>query len=183
LREEKEALDVLLPQLQKHAASVEPKIRFFSGAEGVKQVLNDIMWYENIETMSMWPIREMVDLLGKEYFEKLNRRRIPRGIFIRAVWPENKRVPFKDYPFLGTGSGHLRDLRIGPKGMSFDMGYWIYADKVAFLSSRKETFGFTIHSKDFAVMLKSQFEVVWNASKPVKQEPQHTDAFLDTIKH
>lgn len=181
LEQEKKELDSFLPQLLKQTSSIEPKIRFYSGVEGVRQVLNDMLWYKDIETMAMWPISEMVDLLGTEYFEKLNRRRIPQNISIRAVWPESKKVSFKDYPFLGTGGGHLRDLRIGPKGMSADMGYWIYTDKVAFVSSRKESFGFVIHSRDFAEMLKSQFEVLWNISKPIKPAPEHTDAFLDTI--
>ena len=39
------------------------------------------------------------------------------------------------------------------------MSYW-YADKVAFISSRQETFGFVIHSRDFAEMMKAQFEVI-----------------------
>jgi hypothetical protein len=37
------------------------------------------------------------------------------------------------------------------------MSYWLYADKAAFISSRRETFGFIIHSKDFAELIKAQF--------------------------
>ena len=181
LSKEKTALDALLPTLMKQTSSVEPKIRFYSGADGVRQVLKDILWYKDIESMSMWPVREMVDLLGKEYFDDLNRRRIRLNISIRAIWPEDKIVGFKEHPFMGTGGGHLRDLRVGPKDMSADLGYWIYADKVAFVSSRKESFGFVVHSRDFAEMMRSQFEVVWNASKPIRPEPEHTDAFLETV--
>ena len=181
LKEEKEELDALLPQLLKQTTSVEPKIRFYSGVEGVQQVLNDILWYENTPTLSMWPISEMIGVMGKEYFENHNRRRILQNISIRGIWPENRMVGFKDHPFLGTGSGHLRELRVGPKGMSSDMGYWIYADKVAFLSSRKETFGFIIHSRDFAEMMKAQFEVIWKGSKAITSKPEETAAYLETI--
>lgn len=182
LKKEQSDLSLLLPKLKKHKNAIEPKIRFFSGIEGVKQVLSDMLWYRSIETYAMWPITEMVDILGKEYFERLNRKRIPRHISIRAIWPENKKVSFKEYPFLGTGKGHLRDLRLGPKGMNADMGYWIYADKVAFVSSRKESFGFVIHSRDFAEMMKAQFNTIWHQSKPIKPEPEHTDPFLKTLQ-
>ena len=49
--------------------------------------------------------------------------------------------------------------------MTWDMGYWMYEDKVAFLSSEKEGFGFVIHSKDFANLIKVQFEEIWKVSK------------------
>lgn len=181
LKHEKVELDALLPKLMKGQGSIEPRIRFYSGVEGVRQVLNDIHWYHDLETMSLWPIREMIDLLGKEYFEEFNRRRIRQGLFIRAIWPQDKRVRFKDYPFLGAGGGHLRELRLAPKGLTWNMGYWIYADKVAFLSSRKETYGFVIHSRDFAEMMKTQFEGIWKESKKIKPEPQHTNKFLETV--
>ena len=181
LERQQSELEKLLPTLLKGGTSVEPRIRFFTGLEGLKQIRNDILLYKNIETISMWPIREMIDLLGKEYFEILNRRRIKNKISIRAVWPPNRTVDFKSNPFVGTGPKHLRELRIGPKGFHSDMGYWIYADKVAFISSRKETFGFIIHSRDFAEMLKSQFEVLWNASTPIHSAPKDTEAFLKTI--
>ncbi len=182
LKSEQKELEILLPQLAKRASSIEPRIKFYSGVEGVRQVLNDMLWHKNIETLAFWPISEMVDLLGKEYFEKLNRRRIPQKLSIRAVWPEDKRVSFKEHPYTGIGKDHMRDLRVAPKGTTADMGYWIYADKVAFVSSRKESFGFVIHSRDFAEMMKSQFEVLWKASKPMEPEPEHTNAFLKTVR-
>ncbi len=182
LRRERDALDTLLPSLKTKTDSVEPRIKFYSGVEGVRQVLNDIHWYHDLDTMSLWPVSEMVGLLGKEYFADFNRKRIRQKIFIRAIWPQDKRVSFKENPFLGTGGGHLRELRLAPKGLSWNMGYWIYADKVAFLSSRKETFGFIIRSRDFANMMKTQFESVWKASKPVKAEARFTDAFLATVR-
>lgn len=170
-----------LPGLAKGMTSVEPRIRFYAGVEGVKQVLNNVLLTKNVESLSMWPIREMVDLLGTEYFEALNRRRIKNRISIRAVWPPDRKVPFKDYPFVGTGKGHMRELRIAPKGFHADMGYWICGDKVAFISSRKESFGFSIHSRDFADMLRSQFEMAWKASTPLTSDPKDTDAFLKTV--
>jgi hypothetical protein len=61
---------------------------------------------------------------------------------------------------------HLRELRFAPKGMTWNMGYWMYENRVAFLSSEKEGFGFVIHSKEFAQMMRLQFEQMWKVSKP-----------------
>lgn len=169
-----------LPKLNAGSA-LEPKIKFYSGIQGIKQVLSNLLWYENIETLTMWPISEMVEILGAEYLENLNRRRIKQDISIRGIWPADKAVNFKDCPYLGVGRGHLRQLRLAPKGMSWDMSYWLYADKVAFISSKAESFGFVINSRDFANLMKTQFETIWKLSKPIKPQPQYTDQFLETI--
>ena len=170
-----------LPELKLGFKSLEPKIKFYSGTEGIKQVLKDLLWYENIESLTMWPISEMVKILGAEYLENLNIRRIRQKISIRGIWPQNKSVNFKDYPFLGAGKGHLRELRLAPKGMNWNMSYWLYADKVAFISSEQEYFGFVVHSRDFAELMKSQFEIIWKLSKPIKPQPQYTDVFLEKV--
>ncbi len=181
LQKEESDLENLLPKLLMQTQAIEPKIKFYSGVEGVRQVLNDMLWYKNIDTVALWPISEMVELLGKEYMADMNRKRIRQKLSTRGIWPEDKRVNLKDHPFLGVGDKFYREIRIAPKGMTWNMSYWVYADKVAFISSRKETFGFVIHSRDFAEMIKAQFEVIWKASKAIKAEPQHTNEFLKTV--
>ena len=165
----------------KEAATIEPKIKIYSGADGVRKVLNELLWCHDIETYTMWPISNMVDVLGKDYLEHLNRVRIKNKVSIKGLWPHNKKVQLKEFPFLGVGGGHLRELRTAPKEVVWDMSYWIYGDKVAFISSKRELFGFVVHSRDFVDLLKTQFNVIWKLSKQIKAEPKYTDNFLKTI--
>ncbi len=181
LQKEKKQLEHILPSLLKKVAFVEPKIKFYSGPEGVRQVMNHIMWHRNIDTIIMWPMSEIIKVLGEDYLLELNKKRIKRNISVRGIWPKDKVVSLKKYPFLGVGGGHLRETRIAPKGMNWDMGYWLYDDKVVFLSSQKETFGFVVHSRDFSKLLKTQFDEIWKNSTPIKPEPQYTNKFLDGI--
>lgn len=178
--QEKETKNIL-DNFSKNSNNIEPKIKFYSGIDGIKQVLKDMLWYENIETLTMWPISEMIEILGKEYLADLNRKRIRQNISIKGIWPQDKAVNLKEYPFLGVGKRHLRELRLAPKNMLWNMSYWLYEDKVAFISSRQEGFGFVIHSKDFSELIKTQFEVIWKISKPIKPESLHTDPFLKTV--
>lgn len=179
LEQEKIKFGHSLPALLKKVEFIEPQIKFYSGREGVKQVMNYIMINRNIETLLMWPMSEMMKVLGPEYLEELNVKRIQRKISIRGIWPQDKRLDAKKYPYLGAGQEHLRELRLAPKNMTWDMGYWMYEDKVAFLSSEKEGFGFVVHSQDFANLIKVQFNAIWQISEPVKPEPQITDDFLE----
>jgi sugar-specific transcriptional regulator TrmB len=169
LENEKSEFKKSLPDLLRTTNSVEPRIKFYSGKEGVKQVINHIMLNRNIETILMWPMSEMMKILGDEYLKDLNEKRIQRNIFLRVIWPKDKILDTSKFPYLGSSEEHLRDLRIAPSGMTWDMGYWLYEDKVAFLSSEKEGFGFVVQSKDFANLMKVQFEEIWKISTTVSK--------------
>lgn len=176
---ESKKIDEYLPTQEGKA--VEPKIRHFRGKDQVLKILSDLAWYENTEILSIWPMKEMLETFGDEYLENFNRRRIRNGNKLRIIWAKDKMVDIKMYPFLGVGEKHLRDLRIGPMNITWNMGHLIYEDKVAFISSRKEAFGFIVQSRDFAELMRVQFEVIWNISKPLDYAPPENDPFLETL--
>jgi sugar-specific transcriptional regulator TrmB len=165
LQSEKKKLESTLPSLLKKTSFIEPQVKFYSGKDGIKQVISHIMLNSHIETLLMWPMSEMMKVLGPEYLEELNEKRIKRNIALRVIWPLDKKLDTKKYPYLSSGEEHLRELRFAPKGMTWDMGYWMYEDKVIFLSSEKEGFGFMVHSRDFSNLIKVQFEEIWKISK------------------
>lgn len=181
LQQQEKEIKKILPTINAQANYLEPKIKFHHGPEGIRHALNDLFWYDNIETLCIWPISEMIEVLGKNYLLENNRKRIRQKISIRAVWPQDKVVNFKQYPFLGVEKEFFREIRMAPKNMTWDMGYWLYADKVVFISSRKEGFGFTVHSKDFAALMKSQFELVWPLCQKIKVSQKDTASFLKNL--
>jgi HTH-type transcriptional regulator, sugar sensing transcriptional regulator len=167
---EKGKLDIvkLFSEIQKGENIISPKFQLFDGKEGLQQILKDMLLYRDIETKAYWPIKSMVELLGENFFTAHNKERIARRIYTRAIWPENQSLDIKKHPYLGTGEKFFREIRTAPKEIDFSMGYWIYGNKVACISSKKESFGFIIESKEFAEMMTSQFKVVWKISKMVK---------------
>lgn len=179
LREQETAIRKILPELKKKTASSEPRMKFFPGADGIRRVHASILWHENMEVLSMWSFAEMIPILGEEYFLQFNRKRIRRNISFRAIHPHDQRVNIQRYPFAGTGKHMLRTIRIAPKEISWDMGTLIFGDTVGFMSSHREAFGFTIQSRDFANLMRMQFEVMWKISKPTK--PEYSEAFLKTV--
>ena len=60
----------------------------------------------------------------------------------------------------------LRTIRIAPNDIDTTLGYAVYGNKVAFISSKRENYGFVIDSKELADMHRSQFEHLWKESKP-----------------
>ena len=70
---------------------------------------------------------------------------------------------------------------MAPKEVAFSMGYWIYENKVVFISSKKECFGFIIESQEFAEMMSSQHEEIWKISKKISVPDAYTKEFLAGI--
>ncbi len=159
-----------------------PKLELYESADGLEKVLKDMLLYRDVETEALWPIETMVDVLSPEFFRKHNQERIKRNISVRAIWPENQVVNFKKHPYLGAGSDFKREIRSAPNNIDFSMGYWIYGNKIAFLSSRKEGFGFIVESGDLAKTLRSQFDLVWKRSDEVRTKEDDVKEFIETLK-
>jgi sugar-specific transcriptional regulator TrmB len=161
---------------------VSPKFQIFYGEDKVQNILNDMLLYSGIETFAFWPISDMIDILGEEFFSILNKIRIKNNLYTRAIWSNEKSVNVKKYPFLGSAKEFKREIRVYKGKLDFSMGYWSYANKVAFLSSKEEGFGFIIESAELVQMLRSQFDIIWNLSEKLDTESSETKSFLEELK-
>lgn len=133
-REMKKTFGNLLPRLKTTGAGTEPKVQFFSGLEGFKYALGEILWLRQSETYAVWPTQKIKDLLGPVYMSWHDKRRREEQISVQVLLPESEDT----------------------------MCYWIYGDKVAFFDSSKrleELCGFIVHSKAFANLMKTNFDI------------------------
>jgi len=179
----KNQFDTILPILQSRQATdfVVPRFYYFEGVEGVRNILEDVLLYRDIETECFWPARDMMEILGDDFMSRHNVRRIRQGVSIRSIWPSTRTVDIEKRTFLGVGPEFLREIRIPPEGIDCSMGYWAYHNKVGFVSSRKESFGFIVESMELRQLLKTQFEVLWGMSSTLKADKRITAEFLEQI--
>lgn len=162
LEAQKEMFQTMLPSLLKNGATDAPKIKFFEGKVGLTHLVNDILWCKGETIYTMWPYEEMLKVLGRDILIRFNNRRLQEKIKIQALWPANGKSG-SDY--IWSGKDTLTERRHVPKDVNFRMGYTIYGDKVSFISSHREVFGFIVQSKDFAELMCSQFKTMWKVSK------------------
>jgi sugar-specific transcriptional regulator TrmB len=179
----KENLLKVLPILKTKQALdfVAPRFTYFEGIEGLRNALKDILLYRDIETQSFWPIKDMLNVLGNEYLRDHNIKRIKQNVIIKAIWPQERAIDIKKYNFMGTGEYFRREIRMAPKDIDCSMGYWAYEDKVVFVSSRVECFGFIVQSKELRQLMKTQFDILWQMSKPIKINPNIAKEFFKEI--
>jgi sugar-specific transcriptional regulator TrmB len=162
LEEQKKLFATMLPSLLKQASAESPKIKFYEGKEGLTYLINDVLWCTGQTIYTLWPHEEMLKVLGKDTLIRFNNRRLQEKIKVHALWPHESKQT-EDY--IWSGKDASTERRHAPEDVSFRMGYTIYGDKVSFVSSHREVFGFIVQSKDFAELMGSQFKVLWQASR------------------
>jgi sugar-specific transcriptional regulator TrmB len=161
---------------------VSPKFNYFEGKEEMRIMLKDVLLYNDLETELCWPVKDLIKVLGEEYLFEFNKKRVRNGLSIRVIWPQDKIGDVEKNIFLAPGKEVLRDVRLAPPDVDFSMGYWAYGNKVMFMSSRAENFGFIVESKELRQLLKTQFEILWKISGPLKSAPENAKKFLAEIQ-
>lgn len=184
LRRKQEVYNAILPTLRAKRSSslLKPTFQLFEGEEGMRNILKDMLLYHDLETQAFWPIKQMIDVLSPDFFRYLNKIRIESNLYTRAIWPQKQTVDVAEHPYLGVGKSFQREIRIAPPEIDCSMGYWIYGNKVAFISSRREAFGFIIESAELVELLLTQFEMIWKVSKPLEVNAEATEAFLKGVR-
>lgn len=162
-RERYKKLKVLMPQFMAMYNSLKekPKIHYYEGKRGLKQLFSEEIRAKK-EILYLWPLRDLINIIGKKYLERINKERIKRGIPIKVIRHPEKEVWFK----MSEGDPkYLRELRFTPKKLKYSMGFGIYdSKKIAFLLSQKENIGIMIESREMAQMMTMLFNVLWNIS-------------------
>jgi sugar-specific transcriptional regulator TrmB len=167
-------LDVLLPELRSvhNGASGKPRVRFYQGTEGIKLVLDDTLSVRDKKLVGILSMRDLYEVPGRAWMDDLVHRRIEAGVFLRVI-----RSPAKDIPHMWPQSAaDLREVRFASPDFVFTMTSYIYGNKVAIISSRRENFAMTIESEEFAMMQRNLFEVFWVSCPAPRRKGAKSDA-------
>ncbi len=145
-----------------------PKIKFYSGIEGIKQAFRDMPWTEKYpEAYLMWPTTNMIDLLGEEFLYEHRKPGIDLGVTVNVIERESDRAIEKsDYEWLKQDpKKKLNRKRYVSKNIDWEMSYWIYGDKCLFASGGTEKIAFMIHSLEYANLMRIMWKEVWKNAK------------------
>lgn len=164
----------LIPELYAitNPMSVKPRVRFYEGFEGVRQVMEDVFTSE--ETILSWDsldswfdgnaiLQKFIVEFGKQ---RTTKYKIPIRMLVVDT-PRTRKYLLKDYPARKKKVDPLMELRWIPKSVnSFRNQVNIYGDKVGIVSlGKNELHGVIIESHEIAQVHKSMFELAWQAGK------------------
>lgn len=183
LESTRSGFETMLESLKKAQKTdfVSPQFHYFEGVDEVKMMLKDVLLYNDLETELCWSVKDVMKVVGAEFLEEINKKRIKSNIHIKVIWPKDKTEDVESYKFLAPGKEVKREVRIAPEDVDFSMGYWAYGNKVLFMSSKVENFGFIVESRELRQLLKTQFDVLWKISKPLEENNELAKSFLDEV--
>lgn len=144
-----------------------PKIKFYAGTLGVKQAFRDMMWQKDLkEAYLFWPAKDMIGI-DEEFFKWHGAQRFKHGVFIYAIENhEDRQIQGVDkHRWLRNTRDNLVEVRYLPKGVTCKMSFWLYGNKCLFASGGSERIAFTVHSKEFAQMMKLLWQSLWDQGK------------------
>ncbi|MEK7068877.1 MAG: helix-turn-helix domain-containing protein [Patescibacteria group bacterium] len=145
-----------------------PKLFFYDQKNATELILRDILRSREKQMYWFWPMSDMVKTIPTDVFSDFHHERAKRGIRLNVLWPKNKVVDPGKYPELMIANTQsLRETRILPGTVNTLLGYGIYGNKVGFISTKNEAYGFILDSKELAQTLKSQFDYWWKLSRPL----------------
>ncbi len=160
----KQELIELLPTIQKASSFSSPRIRFVEGADNLSRLLYELLFLGGKQICTVWPYREMSEIVGLEFLEKFNKERVRKNISLLALWPEQSRKDKTIFSETDKKDPSMQRRYCG-KGFSPKMSYTICGNQVFCVSSKKEMFGFVVDSSEFAELMKMQFTILWDSSR------------------
>jgi sugar-specific transcriptional regulator TrmB len=161
----------LVPQLKSlHNVSNRPKIMFYEGEDGLKQVYDDTL-------TSHEPIRGMANVLEMhnglpDYFPKYYKRRAQNGINIRAILSSNE----AGINLATNDKEELRDTAFIPADIyKFIPEIDVYDNKIM-IASWREKLGIIIESQEIADSMKTLYDLAWAEAKRLHKEALQKNA-------
>jgi sugar-specific transcriptional regulator TrmB len=168
LKEKEYFLERILPELLSVTNSIDkkPKIKFFEGFGGLKDIYMNTLEYSNQELLA-WISEKYVESFDEEFlYDYYVPERVKRKIWVRALAPNDPRIGrFKE-----EDEKSLRKTRLIPsENFPFSVEINLYGkDKIGIVSF-EEKFGLIIESEKIHSTLKSIFEINWLWAEKVEK--------------
>ena len=163
LEEKVNAFDNLLPELLAMSNLIDrkPKIRFFEGVEGLKNIYKDTLNYPDSEILA-WTSPEAFKYIDMDYlFQDYIPSRVKNKIWAKVIIPkvkameqykEDDRKSLRETRFIKTEKGNILEVEIMLYGKN----------KISF-QSFQESFGLIIESEKIFDTLKVIFMTQWDS--------------------
>lgn len=137
-----------------------PKIRFFEGINGIKEVYEDTLRYPEQEILA-WASDEAIKHFDMEYlWQDYVPARLEKRIWERVIAPDNEEMrKVKEYD-----EKHLRRLRLANEDdLLFEVEINLYGKRNIGIMAFAEGIGLIIESEKIFNTLRSVFEINWRA--------------------
>jgi len=155
-------LSKIIPQLQdlQTITSLKPKITFFEGAGGFKEMIFDLFkeCKAGDEVLSFIGSEKFYETLPTGFADEYWKKRVGAKISTRVLSPR-----FADSEDMARRAvEHLRKIKlIDDSEFSFQAGIEIYGNKISIASYKENFMGVIIESREISHMMRGIFNLMW----------------------
>ncbi|HBI51025.1 MAG TPA: hypothetical protein DDY21_04230 [Candidatus Moranbacteria bacterium] len=156
----------ILPQLQSihNVRGAKPKIRFYEGKEGLKEVYEDTLKYKT-EILG-FASDDIMKVLGMDWAMEYLAKRKKNGIWAKGIVPGTEMLKEN---FISKDLEQLRITKvIDHKKYPFSIEINIYGHQKVALMSAKEEIGLIIEGEEIHKTMKLIFQLIWDLLPEVK---------------
>ncbi len=168
MRERESLVEKTVPALEllQETARGGPGVTFYEGTDGFKRLWKQLLESEVKEYRLITSGVGLLDYVKEPYLvDRIISERKKRGIHSKQLIPESRatrKIVEKDI-------NELRESRFLPKDVDLPATVIIFADQVAFITTRRENAMIILASGDVARTYKTLFDLVWSkADQPEK---------------
>ncbi|MDD5331827.1 MAG: helix-turn-helix domain-containing protein [Candidatus Nanoarchaeia archaeon] len=159
IQNDEEKLSKILPLLieKKKFVSEEPEARIFIGKEGIKSILEDVLFQK--KDFVAFGAEGKFKEIYQWYFNNWQKRRVETKLHYKVIY-NNKLKKIRP-----TKDQKLVDIRFLPEKYEFPATTIVYKNKVAILLWDANPIGFVIENEDIAKSFNNYFEILWSTAK------------------
>lgn len=139
-----------------------PTVKYFDDISGMRKVLLDSLNSKEKLRRDFSSVGTIVETLGKRFIQNQIEQRVKKGIKVLSLRCKNKDEEIKnDWYLKGGNTDILREVRYLNSTLQFEPTFFIYAHKVAVISSKNESYALVVESAEFANAMKILFDIAW----------------------
>lgn len=164
----------VLPELLsiENTSAVKPKVRFYEGGEGIKQLFEETLTLPKGAEMLAYSTASAIHEYLNDYVPYYLEQRVKKGITQRAIVEDSMRARVHKH----ADKAELRETIIVPAGrFPFKNEINIFGDKIM-IASYRDMMGVIIESKDIAETQRSIFELAWAGAKQFEVKSAKLDS-------
>jgi sugar-specific transcriptional regulator TrmB len=159
---QKQRLLQMMPALEKirNPLILQPKVRFFQGVEGMKEVYNDTIRipkkiiYALCDFEHLFPASQSSEL--HNWLWEYTNRRAAKGVWLYGIINKSPESDIA-YKWRRKQKRKMKMLR----NVYLPVEYIVYGDKVAFISTKEDMVGVIIENKPIAETLRNFHKAMW----------------------
>lgn len=158
MKSQMSALRSLLPEMRLMQVGDRPRVRYYTGVEGLRALYRDIASVRVKEIFEFVDMDQTFDALDEETLLKLRASADIANIEAKVLHRGEVRHPRpkSEYRLMSESMG------------VFDGIVWIYSNRVAFINLLGDFEAVILESTVFADSMRAMFLSAWNCSKPTK---------------